>query len=108
MSREEKISSILGVIQKWGGFNVTEVQTESSIVVGELGGLIALIEYLSLDCIDVSVYSPSSFSSDSLVDYTMMYSELTNDVLDELLLLSIRYDDESSEEEHLSNSAVGY
>jgi hypothetical protein len=37
-----------------------------------------------------------------------MYSELTNDVLDELLLLSIRYDDESSEEEHLSNSAVGY
>jgi hypothetical protein len=108
MERSEKISSILGVIQKWGGFNPNEVDEEYSVCVGELGGLVAIVTYLSLDCIDVSVYSPSSFSSDSLVDYTMMYSELTNDVLDELLLLSIRYDDESSEEEHLSNSAVGY
>jgi hypothetical protein len=108
MERSEKISSILGVIQKWGGFNPNEVNEEYNVCVGELGGLVAIVTYLSLDCIDVSVYSPSSFSSDSLVDYTMMYSELTNDVLDELLLLSIRYDDESSEEEHLSNSAVGY
>lgn len=108
MSREEKIKRILGVIQKWGGINIAEVETETSVCVGELGALVGIVSYLSLDCIDVSVYSGNGYSSDSISDYTMMYSELTDDVLDELLLLSIRYDDESSEEEHLLNSAVGY
>jgi len=108
MEREQKIEFITGIIGLWGGFSPSSADETFGLCVGELGELVTLVEYLSMDCIDVSVYSPSSFSSDSLVDYTMMYSELTNDVLDELLLLSIRYDDESSEEEHLSNSAVGY
>jgi hypothetical protein len=94
MTRQQKIARVLHILSKWGGFNVTEVQTESSIVVGELGGLVALIEYLSLDCIDVSIYSGSGYSSDSLVDYTMMYSELTDDVLEEVLLITEEYNSE--------------
>jgi hypothetical protein len=108
MNKEQKIAKIISVIKLWGGFSPSEVDETFGLCVGELGSLVALVEYLSMDCIDVSVYSPSSFSSDSIEDYTMKYSELTDEVLDELLLLSIRYDDKSSEEEHLSNSAVGY
>lgn len=94
MERNQKIARVLSILSKWGGFNTTEVDTESSIVVGELGGLYALIEYLSLDCIDVSVYSGNGYSSDSLVDYTMMYSELTDDVLEEVLLITEMYNSE--------------
>lgn len=91
MNREQKITRVLQILSKWGGFNLSELEQEASIVVGELGHLVALIEYLSLDCIDVSVYSGNGYSSDSLVDYTMMYSELTDDVLEQVLLASEEY-----------------
>lgn len=94
MERNQKIARVLSILSKWGGFSTAEVEAESSICVGELGHLVALIEYLSLDCIDVSVYSGNSYSSDSLVDYTMMYSELTDEVLEEVLLITEMYNSE--------------
>ena len=98
MNRNQKIARVLSILSKWGGFRLTEVDDTNSIVVGELGGLYALIEYLSLDCIDVSVYSGNGYSSDSLVDYTMMYSELTDDVLEEVLLITEEYNSQMEEE----------
>lgn len=96
---EQKIAFIKSVLKEWGGFSPSEVEQDCGICVGELGGLVALVEYLSLDCIDVSVYSPSSFSSDSLVDYTMKYSELTDEVLDELVSLCRKYNEVMLEQE---------
>lgn len=96
---EQKIAFIKSVLKEWGGFSPSEVEQDCGICVGELGGLVALVEYLSMDCIDVSVYSPSSFSSDSLVDYTMEYSELTDEVLDELVSLCRKYNDVMLEQE---------
>lgn len=99
MNREQKIALIRSIVNVWGGFNVSEVDETFGLCVGELGNLVAMVEYVSLDCIDVSVYSPSSYSSDSLQDYTMEYSELTDEVLDELVLLCKKYNEVMLEQE---------
>lgn len=93
MNREQKIAKINTIIKLWGGFSPIEVQEDWGLCVGELGNLVAMVEYLSLDCIDVSIYSPDSFSSDSLQDYTMKYSDLTDEVLDELVQLCNKYNE---------------
>lgn len=97
MNKEQKISGIVEIIKKWGGYSPYEVNQSFGLCVGELGGLVGMVEYLSVDCVDVSVYSPSSYSSDSIHDYTLKYSELEEGAIDELLLLSIRYDEEQTE-----------
>lgn len=99
MNREQKIALVRSIIKVWGGFSPNEADETFRLCVGELGGLVALVEYVSLDCIDVSVYSPDSFSSDSLVDYTMEYSELTDEVLDELVSLCRKYNEVMLEQE---------
>ena len=99
MEREQKIEFITGIIGLWGGFSPSEAQEDWGLCVGELGNLVALVEYLSMDCIDVSIYSPDSFSSDSLQDYTMKYSELTDEVLDELVSLCRKYNEVMLEQE---------
>jgi hypothetical protein len=99
MEREQKIEFITGIIGLWGSFSPSEADETFGLCVGELGELVGLVEYLSLDCIDVSVYSPSSFSSDSIHDYTMKYSELTDEVLDELVSLCRKYNEVMLEQE---------
>ena len=99
MNKEQKIALVKSLVSVWGGFNVLEADESVCICVGELGGLVALVEYVSLDCIDVSVYSPNGFSSDSIYDYTMQYSELTNEILDELVSLCRKYNEVMLEQE---------
>lgn len=99
MNKEQKIALVKSIVSLWGGFNVSEADETFGLCVGELGGLVALVEYVSLDCIDVSVYSPDSFSSDSLQDYTMEYSELTDEILDELVSLCRKYNEVMLEQE---------
>jgi hypothetical protein len=93
MERLQKIALIRSIINVWGGFSPSEADESFGLSVGELGELVGLVEYLSLDCIDVSVYSPSSFSSDSIHDYTIPYSELEDSVLDELVSLCRKYNE---------------
>ena len=52
-----------------------------------------------LDCIDVSVYSPNGYSSDSIHDYTIPYSELSEEILDELVQLCRTYNEVMLEQE---------
>lgn len=96
MDKQQKIALIKSIIGVWGGFSPSEVDEIFGLCVG---GLVGLVEYLSMDCIDVSVYSPSSFSSDSIHDYTMEYSELTDEVLDELVSLCRKYNEVMLEQE---------
>ena len=99
MNRQQKIALIKTILKEWGSFSPSEVESDCGICVGSLGNLVALIEYVSLDCVDVSVYSSDSFSSDSLQDYTMEYSELTDLVLDELVSLCRKYNELMLEQE---------
>jgi hypothetical protein len=99
MEREQKIALIKSIINVWGSFSPSEADESFGLCVGELGELVGLVEYLSMDCIDVSVYSPNGFSSDSIHDYTMKYSELTDEVLDELVSLCRKYNEVMLEQE---------
>ena len=98
MNKKQKIAFIKSVIKVWGSFSPSEADESFDLCVGELGYLVALVEYLGVDCIDVSVYSPDRFSSDSIHDYTMKYSELTDDVLDKLVSLCRTYNEVMLEE----------
>ena len=99
MNKEQKIALVKSIVSVWGGFNVSEVQSDCGVCVGNLGNLLGMVEYVSLDCIDVSVYSPNGFSSDSIYDYTMQYSELTDEILDELVSLCRKYNEVMLEQE---------
>lgn len=99
MNKEQKIALVRSIIGVWGGFSVSEVQRDCGVCVGNLGNLLGMVEYISLDCIDVSVYSPNSFSSDSVYDYTLEYSELTDEILDELVSLCREYNELMLEQE---------
>ena len=64
------------------------METETTgIVVGELGKFVGLIEYISEDFCEVNIYEPSSFSSDAVDTYDAQYEDLSEDVLQEVLLL---------------------
>lgn len=99
MNKKQKIALIKSIIEEWGGFSPSELYDVVGVCVGELGGLVGMVEYISLDCIDVSVYSPDSFSSDSIHDYTMEYSELTDEVLNELVSLCKKYNEQMLEQQ---------
>lgn len=99
MNKQQKIALIKSIIKVWGGFSPSELYDVAGVCVGELGNLVGLVEYLSMDCIDVSVYSPDSFSSDSIHDYTMEYSELTDEVLNELVSLCKKYNEQMLEQQ---------
>lgn len=99
MDKGQKIALIRSVIKVWGGFYPNEVEEGFGISVGELGQLVGLVEYFNMDCIDVSVYSPNGYSSDSLHDYTMKYEEVTDEVLDELVSFCRKYNELMLEQE---------
>jgi hypothetical protein len=62
-----------------------------------MGNFVAIAEGFFSE-IEVNIYEPSSFSSDSIDDYALTYEELGKDVLEEILALCEQYK-ESQEEE---------
>jgi hypothetical protein len=99
MDKEQKIGLIRSIVGVWGSFSPSEADETFKVCVGNLGNLLAIVTYVSLGCIDVSVYSPNGYSSDSIYDYTMQYLELTDLVLDELVLLCRKYNEVMLEQE---------
>ena len=93
MKKEKKIADILSIINIWGGFSPKEVSDGREIVIDSMIGLKSVITYLSLDCVDVSLYGLDRYSDDSIKDRTIMYFELREDVLDSLLLLCRDYNE---------------
>jgi hypothetical protein len=91
MKTEKKIARILSVVTMWGGFSPKEVSDGREVIINSLVGLRSVITYVSLDCVDVSLYDLDS--DFSMKDFTMMYSELSDDVLDSLLLLCRDYNE---------------
>jgi hypothetical protein len=97
MEKEQVIEEIKKIIAEVGGFYVGEIEGQG-ICVNEMGNFVAIAEGFFKGEIEVNVYEPTSFSSDSVDDYTLTYEELSNDVLEEILSLCEQYK-ESQEEE---------
>jgi hypothetical protein len=88
MTKEEKISRIQRIIQEWGGFSVGEVMdADSSPTVSSMGGLVALAEHFS-DDVEVCVYDSNSSNCNPIKEYSLSYEELSEDTLDEILILA--------------------
>jgi hypothetical protein len=88
MTKEEKILKINSIIQEWGSFGVSEVMdADSSPTVSSMGGLVTLAEYFS-DDVEVCVYDSNSSNCNPIKEYSLSYEELSEDTLDEILILA--------------------
>ena len=93
MQKKTIIKNIRKIITEFGGFYVGEVgeMEAQGICVNEMGNFVAIAEGFFKE-VEVNVYEPSSFSSDSVDDYTLTYEELSKDVLEEILFLCEHYE----------------
>ena len=98
MEKEQVIEEIKNIIAEVGGFYIGEVGDVEAqgICVNEMGNFVAIAEGF-FDEVEVNIYEPSSFSSDSVDDYTLTYEEFDKDVLEKILALCEQYK-ESQEE----------
>jgi hypothetical protein len=88
MTKQKTIQRIKDILSVEGCFWIGELEDErAGVVVGELGKFIGLAEYFSEDFCEVNIYEPSSMSSDEIDTYDAKYEDLSEDVLQEILLV---------------------
>lgn len=88
MQKRTIIKRIKSIIENYGTFNIREVCC-FSICVNEMGELVALAEYFNLDFVKISVYNSSS---DAIETYELNYTELTKEILEEILFVAELYE----------------
>lgn len=88
------IEKIKTIIQNYGSFNCNEIDGHdgSSVLISEVGSVVANAETFNLDSIEVEMYRDGDFSSDSFDSYTEDYEKLTNEQLEEILTLAELYE----------------
>ena len=96
MEKSEIIKCIKNILKDFGCFNIGELEGENqSILVGELGNYVGLIEAFYVNHVEVSVYEPQSMSSDAIDDYKINYEDLEDDILSDVLLLCEQWEAEN-------------
>lgn len=92
MNKKQAIRKIKSIIKEWGSFHIGELESnESSPCVNSIGHIIALVESLNHDHIEIGVYDTSSFSCDPIAETFMCYEDLSKDSLLEILWLAEQY-----------------
>jgi len=92
MKKEKIIRKIKTIINKYGTFNIGEVEGADGICINEMGNLIGLVEYFNNSTIEVSVYDSASFSSDAIDEYELTYEELSKMILVNILFIAELYE----------------
>lgn len=92
MQKKTLIKQIKRIIKDFGIFTIGEVEGTDGICINEMGGLVALAEGFNRCGIDVEVYQPSGFSSDSIESYDIDYEDLTKEQLTEILFVVEMYE----------------
>lgn len=92
MKKQKLIKEIKKILKEWGSFGVGELDYGNSVVVNEMGDLMALGEYFNYHTIDVRVYNSNNFDSDSIEEYEVSYEELPKSALEEILMLAEQYE----------------
>ena len=92
MQKKKIIKRIKSIIENYGTFNIGEVGGADGICVNEMGNLVALVEYFNGTTVEVEVYDPNSFSSDSISSYELTYEELDKDTLEQILFVAEMYE----------------
>ena len=88
MTKQEIINRIKKILGCEGCFWIGELEVEpAGVVVGELGKFVGIAEYFTEDFCEVNIYEPSSASSDEVDTYDAKYEDLSEDVLQSILLV---------------------
>lgn len=105
MDKLELIKRITDIIKNFGCFSVGELEYETNgVVVGELGKFVGVAEFFNKNHADINVYEPSSFSSDEIDSYEEQYEDLSEEVLQEILLICEHWEAEQLQtEKRISN-----
>ena len=103
MQKKTIIKRIKTIIENYGTFNIGEVDGADGICVNEMGNLVALVECFNGTTVEVEVYEPSSFSSDSISSYELTYEELEKETLEQILFVAELY--ETDQEKTLKRCA---
>ena len=88
MKKADLIARIKEVIKAYGDFSVSDVEADYSPCVNTMGNLVALAEGFTPTMVEINVYEPEGFSSDSMQTYTLEYNELTKEILQEIYNLA--------------------
>lgn len=103
-TKKSIIKQIKKIITEWGTFGSGELDYSDSVLVNEMGELIALAEYFNYKTAEIRVYDTGSMSSDSIHEYEVAYEELSKDALEEILILCEQYEVEQLKtEKRISN-----
>jgi hypothetical protein len=92
MQKRTIINNIKAIILKHGDFNIGDIDDAPGICVNEMGNLVALAECFNSTAIAVNIYDPTSFSSDPIDDYELIYEELSKGILEEILFVAEMYE----------------
>ena len=101
MEKTEIIKRITDIIKNFGCFSIGELEEHETngVVVGELGKFVGIAEFFNEDHTDINVYEPSSFSSDEIDSYEEQYEDLSEEVLQEILLICEHWEAEQLQTE---------
>lgn len=88
MKKEKIIRKIKTIINKYGTFNIGEVDGADGICINEMGNLVGLVEYFNNSTIEVSVYDSASSSCDAIETYDLRYEELSKMILVNILFIA--------------------
>ena len=92
MQKKTIIKRIKRIIENYGIFNIGEVDGADGICVNVMGNFVALAEYFNLDFVEINVYKPCGFSSDSYGSYELKYEELEKETLEQILFVADLYE----------------
>ena len=100
MEKKELIQNIKKILSVYGCFNIAELdQYDNTPCVATMGNFVALADYYTEDYVDVSVYNPRSVSSDPIDEYEEQYDNLSEEVLQEILVLCEQWEAQSLQTE---------
>lgn len=92
MKKKKLILLIRKHLQKNGAFGIGELEEPKSIYVGELGDIVALAEYFTMQDVEVFVYHTGSSNSDCIHQYKMDYDKLSVQQLTDILASCVQYE----------------
>ena len=88
MKKSKLISKINNIINEYGSFSSYEVDGAFSPCHQSMGNLVALAESFDENQADVTIYDPSSHSSDGMETYPVLYTDMKKDLLKDILSLA--------------------
>jgi hypothetical protein len=96
MEKKEIIENIKRITNKYGFFQSGEVEQDGetySPCINSMGGLVALAERFGSE-VEVNVYDTASSDCNPIHTYDMPYEELSDDVLNDILMIARQYEAE--------------